>query len=52
VAQGVDPEFKPQYCKKKKAKMGLGVVACACNPSYLGSENQEDQGSKTSWAKT
>jgi hypothetical protein len=20
VAQGVDPEFKPQYCKKKKKK--------------------------------
>jgi hypothetical protein len=21
VAQGVDPEFKPQYCKKKKKEM-------------------------------
>jgi hypothetical protein len=22
VAQSVDPEFKPQYCKKKKKKRG------------------------------
>jgi hypothetical protein len=24
VAQGVGPEFKPQYCKKKKEKKELG----------------------------
>jgi hypothetical protein len=23
VAQGVDPEFKPQYCQKKKKRSGL-----------------------------
>jgi hypothetical protein len=23
MAQGIDPEFKPQYCKKKKKKKGL-----------------------------
>jgi hypothetical protein len=23
VAQGVNPEFKPQYCKKKKKKASL-----------------------------
>jgi hypothetical protein len=24
VAQGDGPEFKPQYCKKKKKKVGMG----------------------------
>jgi hypothetical protein len=24
VAQGVGPEFKPQYCKKKKSFVGAG----------------------------
>jgi hypothetical protein len=27
-------------------------VALACNPSYLGGRNQEDQGSKPSWANS
>jgi hypothetical protein len=25
VAQGVDPEFKPQYCKKKKKRKKIGL---------------------------
>jgi hypothetical protein len=39
VAQGVGPEFKPQYHKKKKKKKIKPCqkpVAHACNPSYLG----------------
>jgi hypothetical protein len=27
VTQGVGPEFKPQYAKKKKKRMGAGRVA-------------------------
>jgi hypothetical protein len=27
VAQGVDPEFKPYYCKKKKKKKQNGTAA-------------------------
>jgi hypothetical protein len=34
VAQGVGPEFKLQYCKKKKKwARKLGVVVYACNSS-------------------
>jgi hypothetical protein len=27
------------------------LVAHACNPSHLGGRDQEDQGSKSAWAK-
>jgi hypothetical protein len=29
VTEGVGPEFKPQYCKKKKKKKGTGSVVQA-----------------------
>jgi hypothetical protein len=40
VAQGVGPEFKPQYCKKRKKTRLLksGMVAHACHPSNQGTE--------------
>jgi hypothetical protein len=36
VAQGVDPEFKPQYCRgkkkyKKKVKSGKESYMCKCH---------------------
>jgi hypothetical protein len=45
VAQGVGPEFKPQYRKKKKEKkeLLLGMVAHTCNPSYTGGRGQKDR---------
>jgi hypothetical protein len=33
VAQGVGPEFKPQYRKKKSQTWELSVVVHTCNPS-------------------
>jgi hypothetical protein len=36
VAQGVSPEFKPQYCKKKKV-LEKGKVGCWC---FVGIEFQ------------
>jgi hypothetical protein len=33
VAQGVDPEFKPQYREKKKSYLELGIVERPCNSS-------------------
>jgi hypothetical protein len=35
-----------KYCLKQ-----LGVVAHVCNPSYLGSRDQEDQGLRPAWQK-
>jgi hypothetical protein len=42
VAQGVGPEFKPRYSKKKKKRrknreLVWGMVVYGCNPSYAGS---------------
>jgi hypothetical protein len=34
VAQAEGPEFKPQYCKKRKKKRSRVLVAHASNPSY------------------
>jgi hypothetical protein len=36
---------------KKILLSSLGMVAHACNPSYLGGENLEDHGSRPAWAK-
>jgi hypothetical protein len=41
VAQGEGPEFKPQYCKKKKKRKKernrlVGTVVHSCNPRYMG----------------
>jgi hypothetical protein len=41
VAQGVGPEFKPQYHKNKTKQnkqlfLSQAPVSHACNPSYLG----------------
>jgi hypothetical protein len=36
VAQGVGPEFKSQYHKKKKSTLSWALVIHTCNPSYLG----------------
>jgi hypothetical protein len=37
VAQGVSPEFKPQYGKKKKKSINKScMVPHSCNTSYLG----------------
>jgi hypothetical protein len=33
-------------CLLKKDPEGLGVVACAYNPSYLGGSDQDDQSSR------
>jgi hypothetical protein len=44
VAQGIGPEFKPLYHKKKSSSWA--PVAHACNPSFLGGRDQEDLGSK------
>jgi hypothetical protein len=62
VAQGVGPEFKPQYhthTQKKKEKgkncsTWWGMMAQAHNPSYSGGRDWEDWGSspvltKSSW---
>jgi hypothetical protein len=42
--QAWSPEFKPQSHQKKKSSQVL--VACPCNPSYMGDRDQEDRGSK------
>jgi hypothetical protein len=34
VAQGIGPEFKPQYQKKKKEKKNLGGLVCSCRVSH------------------
>jgi hypothetical protein len=34
-----------------KNKLGPGVVAHACNPSYLGGGDQEDSSLRPAWAK-
>jgi hypothetical protein len=47
VAQGVSPEFKPQYCKNKKKERSLkpDVVAHTCNPSNKTlSKKKEEEG--------
>jgi hypothetical protein len=46
VAQGVGPEFKLKYHKKKKKMFSQALVAHTCNPSYSGGKDQEDPGSK------
>jgi hypothetical protein len=51
VAQGVGPEFKPQYSKKKKERLPRGVVH-ACNPSYLGGWHWENCGSRPAQANS
>jgi hypothetical protein len=33
MAQGVDPEFKPQYCKKKKKKKENPIRSATLYPS-------------------
>jgi hypothetical protein len=33
-------------------EMGQGLVRRACNPSYSGGRDQEDQGSKPGWANS
>jgi hypothetical protein len=38
------------YLKKKKR--GLGTVVHTCNPSYLGSRDQKDCGSRPAQAKS
>jgi hypothetical protein len=35
VAQGVGPEFKPQYCKKKKKKLYVAVYSDSYQKSQL-----------------
>jgi hypothetical protein len=43
VAQGVGPDFKPQYCKKKKERKKResgAVVAHTYDPSYWEAESQ------------
>jgi predicted carbohydrate-binding protein with CBM5 and CBM33 domain len=46
VAQGVGPEFKPQYQKKKalkKKQFEPAPVAHTYNPVYSGIRDQEDE---------
>jgi hypothetical protein len=38
--------------KKTKTKYSQALVAHACNPSYLGSRDHEDQGSKPAWGNS
>jgi hypothetical protein len=50
VAQGVSPEFKPQYWEKKKKngekkKRSWVLVAHACNPSESEGRDQKDRDS-------
>jgi hypothetical protein len=36
----------------KKEQTGQVLMTHACNPSYLGGRDQEDHGSRPSWAST
>jgi hypothetical protein len=53
LALGLHSENLSQK-KKKKKKQGLrwAQVAHACDPSYSGSRDQEDLGSKPAWANS
>jgi hypothetical protein len=46
---GLHIETLFQKYKKAKQSQGQAPVAHACNPSYSGGRDQEDQGSKPAW---
>jgi hypothetical protein len=46
------PRTQDNFQNFKIITKWLGTVAQSYNPSYLGGENQEDQGSRSAWAKS
>jgi hypothetical protein len=52
VAQGIGPEFKPQYHKKKKKKKKERKKRKESTFSDLRGSDREDYSSKPIWAKS